>query len=103
MGRPEIIVVNQRTSKFDINIGRPSIWGNKFSHLEDSLAEFKVATREESIEKHREWVQLPEQKWLIDRLFELVKREKRVRLGCWCKPLACHGDILVELLYERYF
>jgi hypothetical protein len=19
-------------------------------------------------------------------------------LGCWCKPLACHGDILVELL-----
>jgi hypothetical protein len=22
------------------------------------------------------------------------------RLGCWCKPLACHGDILVRLLAE---
>jgi hypothetical protein len=20
------------------------------------------------------------------------------RLGCWCKPLACHGDIIAELL-----
>jgi hypothetical protein len=22
------------------------------------------------------------------------------RLGCWCKPLACHGDVLVRLLAE---
>jgi hypothetical protein len=19
-------------------------------------------------------------------------------LGCWCKPLACHGDVIVEIL-----
>lgn len=19
-------------------------------------------------------------------------------LGCWCKPLSCHGDVLVELI-----
>lgn len=22
------------------------------------------------------------------------------RLGCWCAPLACHGDILIKLLNE---
>jgi hypothetical protein len=22
-------------------------------------------------------------------------------LGCWCKPLACHGDILVKLRKEQ--
>jgi len=22
------------------------------------------------------------------------------RLGCWCKPLPCHGDVIVELLGE---
>lgn len=24
--------------------------------------------------------------------------ELKGRLGCWCKPEACHGDVLVELL-----
>lgn len=23
---------------------------------------------------------------------------KGKRLGCWCKPMACHGDVLVDLL-----
>jgi hypothetical protein len=27
-----------------------------------------------------------------------LQRLKGKRLGCWCKPLACHGDFLVELL-----
>lgn len=100
MGRPEIIVVNQRNSKFDIQIGRPSLWGNphKVGYCQICQREHD---REEAISLYKEWIEL--QKWRIDRLFELVKREKRVRLGCWCKPLACHGDILVELLYERYF
>ena len=22
-------------------------------------------------------------------------------LGCWCKPQACHGDVLLELLADR--
>lgn len=22
-------------------------------------------------------------------------------LGCWCKPLPCHGDVIVELLDRR--
>ena len=23
-------------------------------------------------------------------------------LGCWCKPKACHGDVLVRLIEEKY-
>lgn len=101
MGPPRIVVVNQRKSKFDINIGRPSLWGNPHVIGYCSLCN-KIHDREEAVAYHSEWIQLPEQKWLIDRLFELVKREKCVRLGCWCKPLSCHGDILVELLNARF-
>jgi len=34
-------------------------------------------------------------RWLLERA---RKEFKGKRLGCWCKPLACHGDIWVELL-----
>lgn len=34
---------------------------------------------------------------LIDQLEELRGK----RLGCWCKPGPCHGDILVKLLAEK--
>ena len=31
-------------------------------------------------------------------LLELIPAElKDKRLGCWCKPEKCHGDILVEI------
>ena len=33
---------------------------------------------------------------LLDALHEL----KGKRLGCYCKPAACHGDVLVELVKE---
>lgn len=60
------------------------MWGNPFKCGVDG-------TREEVITKHREWVVT--QPHLIARLREL----KGKRLGCWCKPEACHGDVLVEL------
>ena len=78
---------------YDIYIGRGSRWGNPFTHLEGkSLAQFKVATREEAIEKYREWIM--EQPQLLADLHEL----KGKTLGCFCKPKSCHGDVLVELV-----
>ncbi len=35
--------------------------------------------------------------YLMSCLHEL----KGKRLGCWCKPAACHGDVLVELVQEH--
>jgi hypothetical protein len=85
------VVHCQSGEPFDVYIGRPSRWGNPFSHKTGTLAKFKVATREAAVSKFREWiVQQPD---LMAALPEL----KGKVLGCWCWPLACHGDVLVEL------
>ena len=30
----------------------------------------------------------------------MCKGVKGKRLGCWCKPNKCHGDIIIKLLNE---
>jgi len=85
------LVVHCKKSPYDIYIGRPSIWGNPFSHLPNTLAEFRVKDRDEAISKYREY--LLSNKELMNKLWQL----KNKILGCWCKPLSCHGDILAEL------
>lgn len=82
-------------SERNIYIGRGSIWGNPYSHEEHSAAEEIVATREEAIEKYRAYIlSRPD---LMARLEELEGK----RLGCWCKPKSCHGEVLLELLWRR--
>jgi hypothetical protein len=87
-------VVHKNKEPYDVYIGRPSKWGNPFTHKEESLAEHKVSTRKEAVEKYREWILYGDGKHLLDDLHEL----KGKTLGCWCKPKACHGDVLVELV-----
>lgn len=88
-------IVHCRRDEYDVYIGRPSKWGNPFSHKPSSVAEIKVATREEAIEKYREWIKT--QPDLLASLEELRGK----RLGCWCRPKLCHGDVLLELLGEQ--
>ncbi len=76
--------VNKNNSPFDVFIGRPSKWGNPFVPGRDGK-------RDEVIAKYRAWViRQPE---LVASLPEL----KGKRLGCFCSPLKCHGDVLAEL------
>jgi len=84
----ECKVVNLRNERFDVYIGRGSKWGNRFIIGKDG-------DREQVIQKYREWIL--GNKYLLNCLGEL---EGKV-LGCYCKPRACHGDILVELVNER--
>lgn len=84
------VVVNCRKEPFDVYIGRPSEYGNPFSTKENSLAKFHVRTRRESIERFREWA--PKQPGFLER----VKMLRGKRLGCWCHPKPCHGDVWVE-------
>lgn len=84
-------VVHCKKEEFDVYIGRGSKWGNPFSHKEGTLAEHVVGSREEAIAKYEEYL-LSNQE-LVDSLPEL----KGKVLGCWCKPKACHGDILLNL------
>jgi len=78
-------IVNLKKEKFDVYIGRPSIWGNPFIIGKDG-------NREMVIKKFKEYIlNKPE---LLKKLPELNGKI----LGCYCKPLDCHGDILIELL-----
>tara|TARA_Y100001951_G_scaffold20673_1_gene15649 strand:- start:215 stop:529 length:315 start_codon:yes stop_codon:yes gene_type:complete len=78
-----ITVVNLHKELYDVYIGRAGRgydgkWGNPF----------RDGTREENIamyEKHL--LKSPE---LMQALPELLNK----RLGCFCKPKACHGDVL---------
>lgn len=89
MNKPKVVHHNKETH--DVYIGRPSVWGNPFSHKTGTLAKYKTKNRKEAIEKFREYLlNSPE---LMSRLHEL----KGKTLGCWCKPAACHGDVLLEL------
>jgi hypothetical protein len=83
-------VVNIKTDHYDVYIGRPSKWGNPYSHKDGTLAEFKVDTRKEAIDKYEGY--LLQNGDLINSIHEL----KGKTLGCWCKPKRCHGDILAK-------
>lgn len=76
-------VVHCKKEKYDVYIGRPSKWGNPFYIGKDG-------TREETIQKY--------EKYLLDRpdLMSALPELKGKMLGCFCKPLACHGDILAK-------
>lgn len=76
-------VVNIDTSAYDVYIGRASKWGNPFVIGTDG-------DRTKVIEKYKFY--LLRNRELMRSLGELWGK----RLGCHCKPLACHGDFLVE-------
>lgn len=79
-------VVNVREERCEVYIGRGTPWGNPFKVGRDG-------TRDEVIQKY--WEHLAAHPELIER----ARRELRGKvLGCWCKPEACHGDVLVELI-----
>lgn len=91
--RAKTLVVNARHNRYDVYIGRPSKWGNPYSHLDDSSARYRVRTREEAVSMYAEWIQA--QPALLAALPELRGK----RLGCpYCfDDGPCHGHVLAEL------
>jgi hypothetical protein len=93
------LVVHCKRDRYDVYIGRSrnglGEWGNPFSFKPGTKAEFVLPTREEALAAYEQWLLgQPE-------LVAKAKRElKGKRLGCWCKPLSCHGDILARIASE---
>jgi hypothetical protein len=83
-------VVNKKSGeKFDVYIGRPSVFGNPYVAGKDG-------TRDEVIEKYRLYLH---ERIKTDAKFKAqVDGLKGLRLGCFCAPAHCHGDVLVEYL-----
>jgi len=88
-------VVHCKRSDYDIYIGRPSKWGNPFSHRDGTSAEFKVGSRSEAIQKYEDWI-LTQPHLMAD----LIELRGKI-LGCWCVPRQCHGNVLAKLV-EKY-
>lgn len=84
----EIKVVHCKKEPYDIYIGRGSKWGNPFRIGMDG-------TRDEVISKYE--IYIMDKPDLIASLPELVGKT----LGCWCKPKACHGDILKVMVEDE--
>lgn len=75
-----------------IYVGRPTVWGNPFSHRPGTRAGVKVDTREDAVAKYKEWILRHHD------LVNLAKIDlKGMDLVCWCAPKACHADVLLEV------
>ena len=89
-------VVHCKKENFDVYIGRGSRWGNPYSHKEGTAAAWVVETREDAIRLYEEWLRAQPE------LLAATKTElKNKTLGCWCSPLACHGDVLLRIANEE--
>jgi hypothetical protein len=85
-------VVHCKRESYDVYIGRPEKWGNPFTHRRDgTTAQIVVRSREEAIRRYEEWLYTQP-----DLMLALPELRGKV-LGCWCAPLACHGDVLLRL------
>lgn len=78
-------VVHLRRERYDVRIDRKTMWGNPF-------VVGLNGTRAQVIEQYRSY--LMRSPVMVDQ----AKRELRGKtLGCWCAPLPCHGDVLLEI------
>ncbi len=88
-------VVNIRRQEYDVYIGRAQgngrdgYFGNPFAVIRDG-------GREKAIAAYREYFL---NRLKVDSEFaKRVQELKGKRLGCFCKPDGCHGDVIVEYL-----
>lgn len=82
-------VVNLNTDEYDIYIGRPSIYGNPYP----------ASNRIKSISLFKNYFynRIKSDKHFLDKVNSLQGKT----LGCFCKPLPCHGDIIIEFLEKK--
>lgn len=89
------IANKDKNQLFDLYIGRGSPWGNPFP-IDNALD----VDRTNVIERYRNYfyseiVTNPEKRKQLEGL-------RGIRLGCHCKPLPCHGDIIAEYLNNSF-
>lgn len=85
-------VVNKYHSDFDVNIQRGTMWGNYVGKDCGSREAAILAFKEDFIKRLKNGE---------------IKREhleplRGMRLGCTCKPKACHGDIIATVVNRLF-
>lgn len=102
---------NHENEKNNFYIGRSrngNPLGNPFTYegKKSDIARFVVNTREESIEKYKEYFREMYGKdndltRAFNEIYEHYRNGEDVYLQCFCKPLPCHGDFLAEELQRK--
>lgn len=72
-----------------VYVGRPTKWGNPY-------VEGRDGSREQVIEKYR--------RRLLSNTSLQNEARQRLRgkyLACWCAPLPCHADVLLDFVMEE--
>lgn len=69
-----------------VYVGRPSRWGNP-ARIGTGV------TRDVAIDLYRAYLKTPQGQTLLEGIKELQGKD----LVCWCSPLPCHADVLLEL------
>lgn len=90
-------VININSNEpFDIYVGRPSRFGNPFTHHQHLGGNLIIVdTREEAIIRYEEWI------YSQPELIGAAKQElKNKILACHCVPLECHANILLKIANE---
>ena len=88
-----LINIKKPTNCEYIYIGRGSRWGNPYSHVPSTKAQYRVKSRQDAIDSFREWIMKGDGVYLLSALDEIRGKT----LGCYCAPQKCHGDVLIEL------
>lgn len=85
--------VHCKKAPYDVYIGRPSKWGNPYSHKQGTKARYLVASRDEAIKAYKRhlWDQINSGAINLEELAALSGKT----LGCWCHPKPCHGEVIL--------
>ena len=100
-------IKNHDKTEHDFYIGRPSIFGNPYSHKDNSIADFIVDSRNESIDLYRKYfyyrIESGDKVFIdeLDRMIDYYKEHGKLNISCFCAPKRCHGDIIKEYLENK--
>ena len=82
--RPGDVYIGRRNDRYGF---KESPWENPFGITQESQRDISIALYKIYIEG-----------LLASGRLSLESLKDARRLGCWCKPKNCHGDVIVELL-----
>lgn len=74
-----------------IYVGRPSKWGNPFKVYPDKRG--GAFAHHIAVMSHKDWLLSGAADSPLKDISELRGKD----LVCWCAPLPCHADVLLEL------
>lgn len=80
-------IVNLKNEECDVRVDRSSVLGNPYRIGKDG-------TRKEVIAKYRKYLNNCIR--VVDELNRLKGMDEDIKLGCWCAPKACHGEVVVS-------